>query len=436
MKKIISALAVGAMVAGSAFADMKVSLNYRNGAELLKYVNNGAGGRSTDDYGNVYIDSGYDQSGSSTTIGNLTGWNAGKDNLGLSIAGNIFTVKTTLQPTVASDSIIMHVLDFGAKQGNFTANAGWNGDGVMGFRVKKFADDGNEEGKVGETFKLGSIFTGSDGLCANNVVSFGTGRNYYAYAGYNVPVAEGISVKVQAGTMIDRQWDTTAEINNGNFGWSAFLDPKIKDVLDAELFVKGKKVGEAGSDKVSEFVTGGYFKLNMLPKMVADNTIGGSVVIYDGHLMEYNADWRVFVKPAKDLWITYFGKFAKLVSNDDTGYDEVDGASVGALAGLTAFKSSQSLWNMVNARYKINDRFTGALTVGSLTDLDSGFQSGRYAADGTQVYAHPHVQIYAAKNATITCGVLAGFGGIGADEGANKDVDILINIPLLFRVKM
>ena len=60
----------------------------------------------------------------------------------------------------------------------------------------------------------------------------------------------------------------------------------------------------------------------------------------------------------------------------------------------------------------------------------------RESADGTQVFAHPHVQIYAAKNATVTAGVLAAFAGIGANEMANKDVDMLINIPVLFRVKM
>ena len=91
---------------------------------------------------------------------------------------------------------------------------------------------------------------------------------------------------------------------------------------------------------------------------------------------------------------------------------------------------------MVSARYKVSDLLTGVLTVGQLSDLDDGFQWGRESADGTQIYVHPHVQIYASKGATITAGVLAAFGGIGANEEANKDVDVLINIPVMFRVKM
>ncbi|MBR1614144.1 MAG: hypothetical protein IJ673_01560, partial [Treponema sp.] len=153
MKKIISALALGAVAAFLATAEMKVSLNYRNGAELFKYVNKGADGRTTDDYGNTYIDSGYDVNGSSYNLFNLTGWNAGKDNLGLTASGDIFSLKATIQPAIGSNNIIWHIFDATATIGNLKLEGGWNGDGVgMNFRVKKDADAGNEEGKVFETF--------------------------------------------------------------------------------------------------------------------------------------------------------------------------------------------------------------------------------------------------------------------------------------------
>lgn len=448
MKKIISALAIGAIVTGAAFAELKVSLNYRNGVELFKYVDKGADGRSVNEYSNVYStsegNSGYEVNGATKSLFNLTGWNSGKDNVGLQVVGDILTIKSTIQPTVASNNILWHIFDIGAKYNGIYANAGWNGDGIMNFRAKKAADDGNEEGKVFETFKLGSAFGGSDGLCSTNQVSFNTDRNFFALAGYTIPVVDGVTIKTQGAVMFDRNWNSSTsasdETDNGNFGWSVFIDPKINDVLSAELFIKGKRIGKAGSEKYTELVTGAYFAPLGVP-LLKDSAVGGSVVIADGDLQEYNFDLRAFVNVSSDLWITYFGKFAKLVVNegDDlkyTPYSEVDGASVGALAGLTSFKSSQVLWNMISVRYKMNDRFTGILSVGELTDLDDGFQAGRYTADGTQIFAHPHVQIYASKGATITAGVVAAFGGIGANENANKDVDILINIPVLFRVKM
>ena len=91
---------------------------------------------------------------------------------------------------------------------------------------------------------------------------------------------------------------------------------------------------------------------------------------------------------------------------------------------------------MIAARYKFNGTVTGVLAVSELTDLDDGFNNGRESADGTQLAIHPHVQLYAAKNATISAGISASFGGIGANKDANKDVDVIINVPVLLRVKM
>ena len=426
MKKIISALAIGSVAAGVAFADMKVSLNYRNGVELFKYVNKGYDGRSTDDYGNIYIDSGYDNNGSTTNWFNLTGWNAGKDNLGLTASGDIFTIKTTLQPTTGgNNNIVMHVLDFGAKYGDFYANAGWNGDGAMNFRAKKDADNGNEEGKVFETFKLGSAFTGSDAICVNNQLSFGTGRNFFALAGYNLNLdklagVKGLSVKVQGTLISDRTWDSQTATNSGVPGWAVFVMPKMNKIFEAELFAKGIW---KDATKEQETIAGLYAKPLVVP-MLADSTVGGSVVFLNGKLQEYNFDVRAYIKVNADLTITSFNKFAKLCTSSDTPYEKVDGAAVGALAGLTGFKSSQVLWNMLAARYKVNEL------------VDSKFHLGRNSEDGTQIFVHPHAQIFASSGASVTAGVLVGFGGIGANEMANKDMDILVNIPILFRVKM
>lgn len=435
MKKIISALAIGAVVAGSAFADMTVGLNYRNGASLFKYTNKGADARTADDYGNVYDDSGYNKNGTSMEALNLIGWNSGKDSLSLKVAGDVFSLAANIQPTVTSNAVIFHALTTTITPGRYTFTAGWNGDGLMDMRVKSDADAGNEEGKVFERFKLGSAFNGSDGLCANNRVSFNTGRNFFALAGYDLRIGKGKTVNMQGSLMFDREWDSSAEKNDGNLGWGLFVTPKIGGVIDAQVFVKGILKGAAGTDKEAEFVTGAYVKPNFLP-ILSDSAVGGSVVIRDGNLMEYNFDLRAYAKVNKNLSLTYYGKFAKLVSDDDTGYLPCNGAVVSAVGDCTAFSSSQVLWNMIAARYKFNGTVTGVLAVSELTDLDDGFNNGRESADGTQLAIHPHVQLYAAKNATISAGISASFGGIGANKDANKDVDVIINVPVLLRVKM
>ena len=58
MKKIISALVLGAAAAGFAAADISIAANYRNGIDVFKYLNKGDDGRVLDEYGNEYLDSG------------------------------------------------------------------------------------------------------------------------------------------------------------------------------------------------------------------------------------------------------------------------------------------------------------------------------------------------------------------------------------------
>jgi hypothetical protein len=302
----------------------------------------------------------------------------------------------------------------------------------MNYRVKRIADNGNEEGKVCETYKLGSIFTGSEGLCANNQVSFNSGRNLFAYAGYSFIFSDKANMTVQAAYISDRNIDSISVPGWKNYpGWSLFIQPKIKKVFDAEFFIKG----HMDANEKQTLVIGGYGRPLVIPTVV-DGGIGGSVVIKDGNLMEYNFDVRLLFELGDRLELTTMTKFAKLVSNKDTGYTPTDGAAVGALAGLTGFKSSQALWSMLGARYKLSKSITLIGTVGGLKDFDKGFQSGRESSDGLQLYVHPHAQFYTNGKISVVAGVLAAFGGIGADSDANKDVDMIINVPVLIRVKL
>ena len=141
MKKIISALVLGAAAVGFATADLKINANYRNGADMFKYWNN----RWTK-YDHV-------DKAKTKTLFDLDGWNNGGDSLNLQASGNIFTFYTSLTPTArpdkaddAADVMGFKALTIQAKVGNFTLLTGAHGDGVMDadYRAKKDADDGNE----------------------------------------------------------------------------------------------------------------------------------------------------------------------------------------------------------------------------------------------------------------------------------------------------
>ena len=432
MKKILGALVLGAVAAGVATADISIGANYRNGIEVFKYVNKGDEGRNVDEYGNVYADSGYASTPSAYTLFNLTGWNSGKDNISLSASGDVFSFKATLQPTTGNNNnVVFHIMEIGANVGHFSFKTGWNGDGVMNYRVKRDADAGNEEGKVFEAFKLGSAF-GTDATCVNNQVSFNTQRNFYAQAGYTFLLGDSdVSLQVKAAVMSDRLWDNAdAATQNNNPGWSVFFMPKMNGVFDAEVFAKGYKDAK---DKQT-LIFGAYGQPLAFP-LVKESSIGGSVRLYDGKVEEWNVDLRLYFTVNEQLTVTTMNKFAKLVRNADHTKSTTDGAGTYALAGLTSPKSSQVLWDMVAARYKLNSTVTLIGTVGQITDLDSGFNNGRDSGDGTIVYAYPHAQIFASGKISVTAGVLCGVGGIGADDGANKDIDILVNVPVLLRVR-
>lgn len=431
MKKILSALALGAVAVGFATADMSIGINYRNGIDVFKYVNNGYDGRTLDKYGNMYDDSGYNNNGATYNLFNLTGWNSGKDSVSLNASGNIFSLKSTLQPTIASDSIIFHIMEIGAEYGNFVAKVGWNGDGQMNYRNSK--DNGNTEGKVWETYKLGGAFSSTDGLCSNNRLGFGaTARNFYIYGGYSLIFNDKANMQIQATAISDRYWDdpSTAK-RDDNIGWSVFLQPKVKGVFDAEVFAKGYK---DTADKHT-LIFGAYGRPLFTP-LIGDGGIGGSVRLYDGKLEEWNVDVRLWFEISDALTLTSNNKFAKLEKNAKHEDTYTDGDTVGALAGLNAFRSSQVLWNMLGVRYKINKTFTFVGSVGQLTDFDKGKNDGRESGDGMQLYVYPSVQIFANGKISVQAGALAAFNGIGAAEEANKDVDMLFNIPVLLRVRL
>ena len=79
MKKIISALTLGAMVAGAAFADVGVTLNYRQRATLLSH-NNEYG--TTDEASKILFTDAYS--------------GAGTDNLGINLGGDIASFASLL----------------------------------------------------------------------------------------------------------------------------------------------------------------------------------------------------------------------------------------------------------------------------------------------------------------------------------------------------
>ena len=179
MKKIISALVLGAAAVGFATADLKPHANYRNGTEMFQYWNTREGGANA-----------------KKTLFSLNCWQTGSDNVTLSTSGNIFSYKTVLVPTIASDNIAFRTMTIGAKLGNFRFTTNWSNDGtVAAYHVQ---DDAHEtEGKVFEAYKSGSTLKGLSGYSINETTlkrDSTTDYNYFAQAAYKFGVGDSLSL--------------------------------------------------------------------------------------------------------------------------------------------------------------------------------------------------------------------------------------------------
>ena len=441
MKKIISALVLGATAVGFATADLTIAANYRNGANMFEYYNTrvSRNKRGVNKLGEKEDDV------NKKTFFDLMDWQGGADSVDLRANGNIFSFRAQVNPTVDSDDggFSFKVLTVGAKVGNFTFESGFQNDGVMNYRVNKDANAENAETTVFETYKLGSTLGGVSQLSENQVTFSNSGNNYYAQAGYTFGFGERVSLGLKVAAISNHKWSngdsanamsekddsTKKDAHNWDtkyLGWSVFLEPEFKGILGAELFAKGQRYDE----DTYRHVLGGYAKLLFLP----DSAIGGAVGLWDGHVNEWSTDLRLYFKLGDRVTFTTMNNFTKMLRKDgekQKGNLKKDIGSTKGIGGLDGFSSSALLWDVLSLRFKLNDTLAIIGTVGQQTDFDSG-----RADDGTQLYVYPHVQIFAASNASFTVGAVAAFGGIGAHKDRNPKFDVLVSVPLLVRIKM
>ena len=172
MKKIITALTLGALIGTAAFADVEVSLNFRQRANLF---HNAEGNKSL-----FYTDT---YSGSGT------------DNLNFNLSGDIAAFETQLVSDAAIGNagfIRAKKLAFSLFLGNLTLQAGTWADGLANgaYRTKTDVDAGNLEGMDFEWKKMGSGFARSPAAWIDNPVNHSQngplGEFYAAGANYNI----------------------------------------------------------------------------------------------------------------------------------------------------------------------------------------------------------------------------------------------------------
>jgi len=445
MKKIISALTLGAMVAGAAFADVSINLNFRQRANLFasssEYTN--ASDTKVAATKNALFTDAYSGNGS--------------DNLAISMSGDIVSFDMQwVDDEAKTNGWRAKGLNASVFLGPVTVFGGLWADGKQNgaYRNKVLIDAGNFEGMDFEWHKIGSGFKNVPDNWIDNIVgAFGNLPEYYAVgATYKVPVDNG-ALALNAAYITNEASSTS----NASIAWSntkrrhtfSFVaDGRIDGIGSAELAVKyGDWINtiQTGDKNVVSAIGAGLY---VQPVTIRNlfTTIGGSIGVVDGNFEDYSAELRLHyvVKPNK-LMITSFHSFQALTdaenfkkdykgTNDTirTLADTEAVAASGALNGKYVINRDQILSNNLGVRYFVTP---SVAVTGIFADMIGMGDNMGAKVDDTimQIRASVWGQFYADKNNSISVGFVYAINDVTDKFGANCTT---MGVPVIFRVKM
>lgn len=441
MKKIISALTLGAMVAGAAFADVGVTLNYRQRATLLSH-NNEYG--TTDEASKILFTDAYSGSGT--------------DNLGIKLDGDIASFAITVvgdENTTAK--LRTKTLGADLQVGKVGLFAGFWSDGKVkgAYRNKADVDAGNMEGMDFEFKKLGSAYAGSPSFFVDNIVmpvNVTASESYAIGAKYNIRNFKACKLELNGVYISNETSDEKGSASDGSLQGHSLVG-----LVEANTnYGTGEFVFKYGQSKYKnddgKYADAMAFGAYLQPKIMNNltTTIGGAGSVVDGDFTDWSADLRLYYKMGA-LSFTSFHSYSALVDAEKsigklngkknaTTKGIADSAAVtNGKHGGTPVSRDSVLTNNLMVRYKVNSKFAVYGVVADMIGL--GENSGKKLADKDgkettdaliQLRASAWAQFYAGGN-SISVGVVYENHDVAETYGDSVQN---IAIPMIFRVKM
>lgn len=441
MKKIISALTLGAMVAGAAFADVGVTLNYRQRATLLSH-NNEYG--TTDEASKILFTDAYSGSGT--------------DNLGIKLDGDIASFAITLVGDESKDTLIRaKTLGADLQVGKVGLFAGFWSDGKVkgAYRNKADIDAGNMEGMDFEFKKLGSAYAGSPSFFVDNIVlpvNVTASESYSIGAKYNIRNFKACKLEVNGVYISNETSDGKGSKSDGSLqGHSlvGLVEANTNYGTGEFVFKYGQSAYKNDDGKYADAMAFGAY---LQPKIMNNltTTIGGAGSVVDGDFTDWSADLRLYYKTGA-LSFTSFHSYSALVDAEKsigklngkknaTTKGIADSAAVtNGKHGGTPVSRDSVLTNNLMVRYKVNSKFAVYGVVADMIGLgenggkDLTDKDGKATTDALiQLRASAWAQFYAGGN-SISVGVV--YENYDVAETYGDSVQN-IAIPMIFRVKM
>lgn len=441
MKKIISALTLGAMVAGAAFADVGVTLNYRQRATLLSH-NNEYG--TTDEASKILFTDAYSGSGT--------------DNLGINLGGDIASFAITVvgdENTTAK--LRTKTLGADLQVGKVGLFAGFWSDGKVkgAYRNKADVDAGNMEGMDFEFKKLGSAYAGSPSFFVDNIVmpvNVTASESYAIGAKYNIRNFKACKLEVNGVYISNETSDEKGSKSDGSLqGHSlvGLVEANTNYGTGEFVFKYGQSAYQNKDKKYADAMAfGAYLQPKIMNNLTA--TIGGAGSVVDGDFTDWSADLRLYYKMGA-LSFTSFHSYSALVDAEEsigklngkknaTTKGIADSAAVtNGKHGGTPVSRDSVLTNNLMVRYKVNSKFAVYGVVADMIGLgenggkDLTDKDGKATTDALiQLRASAWAQFYAGGN-SISVGVV--YENYDVAETYGDSVQN-IAIPMIFRVKM
>lgn len=441
MKKIISALTLGAMVAGAAFADVGVTLNYRQRATLLSH-NNEYG--TTDEASKILFTDAYSVSGT--------------DNLGIKLDGDIASFAiTVVGDENKTAELRTKTLGADLQVGKVGLFAGFWSDGKVkgAYRNKADVDAGNMEGMDFEFKKLGSAYAGSPSFFVDNIVmpvNVTASESYAIGAKYNIRNFKACKLELNGVYISNETSDEKGSASDGSLQGHSLVG-----LVEANTnYGTGEFVFKYGQSKYKnddgKYADAMAFGAYLQPKIMNNltTTIGGAGSVVDGDFTDWSADLRLYYKMGA-LSFTSFHSYSALVDAEKsigklngkknaTTKGIADSAAVtNGKHGGTPVSRDSVLTNNLMVRYKVNSKFAVYGVVADMIGL--GENGGKKLADKDgkettdaliQLRASAWAQFYAGGN-SISVGVV--YENYDVAETYGDSVQN-IAIPMIFRVKM
>lgn len=355
MKKIISALTLGAMIAGAAFADVSVNLNFRQRAVLYTQLN--ANDSKNDTKSGFYTD---------TYCGN------GSDNLAISLSGDIVSFDMQwVTDEAKTNGWRAKGLNASVFLGPLTVFGGIWADGKQNgaYRNKVLIDAANLEGADFETWKIGSGYANSPANWIDNVVGM-VGVNlpeFYALGGaYKVPGINNGALTVTAAYVSNEASNTTNKdvkynTNAAMHSYNLVADGRIDGLGQAEFCFK------YGDYKSAPTLDAMAIGLYVMPTTIRNlfTTIGGSIGMVDMTATDWSAQLRLhYVAKPNKLTFTSFHSAQALIDAKGIKEDKlgVTNTVSRGIANLDAVIHAKGACSAVTGAHDIGDGKTSVMS--------------------------------------------------------------------------